>query len=47
LLATTGLSGKEIAFLVGFSEPRMLSLVFRRETGERPTDYRKRVRPGD
>ncbi len=46
LLASTDLSGKEIAYLVGFSEPRMLSIVFRRLTGETPTDYRARVRPG-
>lgn len=47
LLSSTDLSIKEIAFLVGFSEPRMLSLVFKRLTGEKPSDYRARVRPGN
>jgi len=46
LLGTTELSIKEIAYLIGFSEPRMLSLVFKRETGESPVAYRKRVKPG-
>lgn len=46
LLSTTDLSAKEIAYLVGFSEPRMLTLVFKRHAGELPSDYRTRVRPG-
>ncbi|MGC9450507.1 MAG: substrate-binding domain-containing protein [Oceanipulchritudo sp.] len=46
LLSSTDLSIKEIAFLVGFSEPRMLSLVFKRVAGELPSEYRVRVRPG-
>jgi LacI family transcriptional regulator len=46
LLSSTDLSVKEIAYLVGFSEPRMLTLVFKRVTGELPSDYRQRVRPG-
>jgi LacI family transcriptional regulator len=46
LLMTTELSIKEIAYLVGFSEPRMLSIVFRREAGETPSEFRQRVRPG-
>ncbi len=46
LLATTALSIKEIAYLVGFSEPRMLSRCFLQVTGERPTDYRQRILPG-
>lgn len=45
LLATTDLSVKEIAYLVGFSEPRMLTLVFKRHTGELPSAFRERVRP--
>jgi LacI family transcriptional regulator len=45
LLATTDISIKEIAYLVGYSEPRMLSIAFKRETGERPIDFRKRVAP--
>ncbi|MCC5843623.1 MAG: helix-turn-helix domain-containing protein [Verrucomicrobia bacterium] len=44
LLSTSDLSMKEVSYLVGFPEPRMLSLVFKRETGETPTDYRNRVR---
>ena len=44
LLSQTDLSIKEIAFLVGLSEPRMLSLVFKRETGETPTSFRARAR---
>jgi transcriptional regulator GlxA family with amidase domain len=47
LLSTTDLSIKEIAFLVGFSEPRMLTLVFKRMTKEKPSEYRARVRPGE
>lgn len=46
LLSTTDLSVKEIAYLVGFSEPRMLTLVFKRLAGELPSEYRERVRPG-
>ncbi len=46
LLATTELSIKEIAYLVGFSEPRMLSRCFKKMTGEKPTEYRERVHPG-
>ena len=45
LLATTDLNASEVAFAVGFSEPRMLTLVFKRVTGELPRDYRRRVRP--
>jgi LacI family transcriptional regulator len=45
LLATTDLSVKEIAYLVGFSEPRMLTLVFKRHTGELPSQFRDRIRP--
>lgn len=44
LLGGTNLSIKEIAYLVGFSEPRMLSRCFFKETGERPSEYRERVR---
>lgn len=44
LLGGTDLSIKEIAYLVGFSEPRMLSRCFLKETGERPSEYRERVR---
>ncbi|MCC5850364.1 MAG: helix-turn-helix domain-containing protein [Verrucomicrobia bacterium] len=44
LLGNTELSMKEISYLVGFSEPRMLSLVFKRETGETPSQFRSRVR---
>jgi LacI family transcriptional regulator len=46
LLATTDLSIKEISFLIGFSEPRMLTLVFKRITGELPSDYRQRILAG-
>jgi len=46
LLSATDLSVKEIAYLVGFSEPRMLSIVFKRVAGELPTEYRARARPG-
>jgi LacI family transcriptional regulator len=45
LLSDTNLSIKEIAYLVGFSEPRMLSKVFRRLSGELPSVYRNRVQP--
>jgi LacI family transcriptional regulator len=44
LLTETDLSIKEIAYLVGLSEPRMLSLIFKRETGETPSEYRSRTR---
>lgn len=46
LLSSTDLSIKEVAYLVGYSEPRMLSIAFKRETGERPSEYLRRVRPG-
>jgi transcriptional regulator GlxA family with amidase domain len=46
LLSTTELSIKEIAFLVGFTEPRMLTLVYKRLTGELPSEYRQRIKPG-
>jgi LacI family transcriptional regulator len=46
LLSANDLSVKEIAYLVGFSEPRMLSIVFKRVAGELPTEYRARARPG-
>jgi LacI family transcriptional regulator len=44
LLTRTDLSVKEISYLVGLSEPRMLSLVFKRETGETPSEFRARTR---
>ncbi|MCC5850571.1 MAG: helix-turn-helix domain-containing protein [Verrucomicrobia bacterium] len=44
LLAQTDLSIKEIAYLVGLSEPRMLSLIFKRETHETPSEYRERTK---
>jgi LacI family transcriptional regulator len=44
LLGGTSLSIKEIAYLVGFSEPRLLSRCFLKETGERPSEFRERVR---
>ncbi|MCC5841839.1 MAG: substrate-binding domain-containing protein [Opitutales bacterium] len=43
LLATTSLSIKEIAYLSGFSEPRLLSRCFLQMTGERPSAYRERI----
>ncbi|MCC5844168.1 MAG: substrate-binding domain-containing protein [Verrucomicrobia bacterium] len=43
LLSQTDLSIKEIAYLVGLSEPRMLSLIFKRETRETPSEYRART----
>jgi transcriptional regulator GlxA family with amidase domain len=46
LLIDSDLGIKEIAYLVGYSEPRRLSIAFKRETGERPLDYRNRVKPG-
>lgn len=46
LLATTSFSVKEISDLVGYSEPRILSVAFKRETGESPSQYRQRVLPG-
>jgi LacI family transcriptional regulator len=45
LLANSDLSIKEIAYLVGYTEPRRLSIAFRSETGERPVDFRNRVLP--
>lgn len=44
LLTRTDLSVKEISYLVGLSEPRMLSLIFKRETGETPSEFRARTR---
>ncbi|MCD8482210.1 MAG: substrate-binding domain-containing protein [Verrucomicrobia bacterium] len=43
LLAGTNLSIKEIAFLVGFSEPRVLSRSFLQIKGERPSEFRQRI----
>jgi LacI family transcriptional regulator len=46
LLESTDLTIAEIAELVGYPEYRLLTLAFRRLTGEPPTAYRKRVRDG-
>ncbi len=46
LLCNSDLTAAQISDLVGFSEPRMLSLVFRRELGETPTAFRQRTRAG-
>ncbi|MGC9453159.1 MAG: substrate-binding domain-containing protein [Oceanipulchritudo sp.] len=47
LMVTTDLPIARISELVGFSEPRMLTIVFKRVTGELPSEYRARVRPGE
>ena len=41
-LRDPGLSIQEVAFLVGFSEPRAFQRAFRRWMGETPTRYRSR-----
>lgn len=46
LLETTDLTVKEIASLIGYSESRMLTLSFKRATGETPSEFRVRIRPG-
>ncbi|MGC9452084.1 MAG: substrate-binding domain-containing protein [Oceanipulchritudo sp.] len=46
LLESTNLSINEIADLVGYPEYRLLTLAFKRLTGEPPSAYRKRVRGG-
>ena len=45
LLGSTELSINEIAYLVGFSESRLLSRNFRKLTGETPREYRSRINP--
>lgn len=46
LLSSTDLSMREIGELLGLSDQRLFTLVFKRCTGETPTAYRRRVRPG-
>ena len=43
LLATTDLSLERIAGLTGFEHPEYLSVVFKRETGQPPGQYRRSV----
>lgn len=43
-LAYTRLSVAEIGYRMGFEDPAYFSRVFRRHTGERPTEYRQRLR---
>jgi LacI family transcriptional regulator len=45
LLTTTQLSMKEIADLLGLIDQRQFSLMYKRGTGESPTEYRQRVQP--
>lgn len=40
LLATEGLSVKEVSFASGFSDPKQFAKVFKRMTGQCPSDYR-------
>ncbi|MCC5840848.1 MAG: substrate-binding domain-containing protein [Opitutales bacterium] len=45
LLLETDLSITEASYTAGFSDPRMLSVIFRRLTGETPSGFRKRNQP--
>lgn len=45
LLLETDLSITEISATAGFRDPRMLSVIFRRLTGETPRAFRKRLQP--
>ena len=44
LLVTTQLAMPEIATGSGFSNATLLGIAFRRETGLKPSDYRRRFR---
>ncbi|MFO0808344.1 MAG: AraC family transcriptional regulator [Gemmataceae bacterium] len=44
LLAGGGLPMAAVAERAGFSDPRQLSVVFRQETGQTPTAYRRQFR---
>jgi LacI family transcriptional regulator len=43
LLAETDLPLDRIAYLAGFKHPEYMNVVFKRELGETPGQYRKRV----
>ena len=47
LLAYTRLSVAEIGYALGFDDPAYFSRVFRRQTGETPTRWRKRMGASD
>jgi LacI family transcriptional regulator len=47
LLAETDLSLEQIAELAGYEHPEYLSVVFKREIGETPGQYRRRTRIGE
>ena len=47
LLAETDLSLDQIAELAGYAHPEYLSVVFKREIGETPGQYRRRTRIGE
>ena len=42
LLRSTALSVSEVAYEIGFSDPKYFSRIFSRATGSSPSDYRKR-----
>lgn len=43
LLAYTGMSVAEVGYALGFDDPAYFSRVFRRQTGETPTGYRRQL----
>lgn len=45
LLRTTAMPSKQIAFAVGFSDPRRFNEAFKRATGDTPTAFRNAQRP--
>ncbi len=47
LLAETDLPLERIAELAGYEHPEYLSVVFKRETGQTPGQYRRRTQTGD
>jgi transcriptional regulator GlxA family with amidase domain len=46
LLTTTSQSVTEIAFAAGFASSQYFSRVFRKYTGQMPSEYRRRHRQG-
>jgi LacI family transcriptional regulator len=46
LLSNTKLPIADIAHMSGFCDGRQLSIIFRRETGMTPTEFRRQFRPG-
>ena len=46
LMETTNYSLTEIAYLTGFSDQSHFNRIFKKQTGENPSTYRKKVQKG-